>query len=90
MLESDHQRGHDGMSMTVSSQKVALVTGAARGIGLAVAKRFFAEGWSVALLDIEGKLLSESVEALAAPDRTLALDCDVSDAGAVADAFAGL
>jgi NAD(P)-dependent dehydrogenase (short-subunit alcohol dehydrogenase family) len=75
------------MLMTVSSQNVALVTGAARGIGLAVAKRFLAEGWCVALLDIEGNLLAESVEALSAADRTLALDCDVSDAGAVAGAL---
>jgi NAD(P)-dependent dehydrogenase (short-subunit alcohol dehydrogenase family) len=78
------------MLMTDSSQKVVLVTGAARGIGLAVAKRFLAEGWCVALLDIESKLLSESVDRLAAPDRTLALNCDVSDAGAVAGAFASV
>jgi NAD(P)-dependent dehydrogenase (short-subunit alcohol dehydrogenase family) len=76
--------------MTVSPQKVALVTGAARGIGLAVAKRFLDENWRVALLDIEDKLLSESVERLAVPDRTLWLDCDVSDASAVASAFASL
>jgi 3-oxoacyl-[acyl-carrier protein] reductase len=73
--------------MTPSPQKVALVTGAARGIGLAVAKRFLAEGWRVALLDIEGELLSKSVEALANAANTLSLQCDVSDASAVAGAF---
>jgi NAD(P)-dependent dehydrogenase (short-subunit alcohol dehydrogenase family) len=73
--------------MTASPQKAALVTGAARGIGLAVAKRFLAEGWRVALLDIEDELLGRSLEALAAPDHTLSLHCDVSDAKAVARAF---
>src|ERR1700712_6088702 len=71
-----------------ASSKVALVTGAARGIGLAIAKRFLAEGWRVALLDIEGELLWNSVEALAAPGNTLGLHCDVSDASAVVSAVA--
>src|SRR5579872_7377585 len=70
-----------------SSQNVALVTGAARGIGLATAKRFLAEGWRVALLDIDGQLLDDAVAAIANPDRTLALHCDVSDAAAIAAAI---
>ena len=76
--------------MAPSPQKVALVTGAARGIGLATAKRFLADGWRVALLDIEGELLRDAVAGLANPDDTLALHCDVSDAGAVAAAIATL
>jgi NAD(P)-dependent dehydrogenase (short-subunit alcohol dehydrogenase family) len=73
--------------MTPSSQKVALVTGAARGIGLATAKRFLAEGWRVALLDIESDLLESAVADIANPEHTLALPCDVSDAKAVAAAI---
>ena len=76
--------------MPPSPQKVALVTGAARGIGLATARRFLAEGWRVALLDIERELLEGVVASLADPDKTLALDCDVSDAAAVTAAIDAL
>ncbi|TKW78155.1 MAG: SDR family oxidoreductase [Bradyrhizobium icense] len=76
--------------MTSSTSKVALVTGAARGIGLATAKRFLAEGFRVALLDIEAELLKGAVAATGDPDNTLALHCDVSDAKAVAAAMATL
>jgi NAD(P)-dependent dehydrogenase (short-subunit alcohol dehydrogenase family) len=65
------------------SQKVALVTGAARGIGLATAKKFLAEGWRVALLDIEGELLGRAVAEIGQGETTLAMSCDVSDATAV-------
>lgn len=63
--------------------KVALVTGAARGIGLAAARRFLAEGWKVGLLDINGEQLGETMATLARPDDTLMLHCDVSDPAAV-------
>ncbi|MCP1839510.1 NAD(P)-dependent dehydrogenase (short-subunit alcohol dehydrogenase family) [Bradyrhizobium sp. USDA 4524] len=76
--------------MNPASPKVALVTGAARGIGLAASKRFLADGWRVALLDIEGELLRAAVAALKQPDDTLALTCDVSDAAGVAAAISAI
>lgn len=74
--------------MNTETQKVALVTGAARGIGLATAKRFLAEGWCVALLDIDSETLNRTYEDLAAPQATLALHCDVSDAAKAPAAIA--
>lgn len=68
--------------------KVALVTGAARGIGLATARAFLEDGWSVALLDIDGVAQEAAVATLALPTRTLALTCDVADEAQVAAAMA--
>lgn len=73
--------------MNTALQKVALVTGAARGIGLATAKRFLADGWAVALLDIDGDNLQKTFAALAMPQTTMALECDVADPEAVERAF---
>ena len=68
------------------SGRVALVTGAGRGIGLATARRFLAEGCRVALHDTEAGLLEGAMAAIAAPDETLALTCDVADAAGIAAA----
>ncbi|GJD61892.1 SDR family NAD(P)-dependent oxidoreductase [Methylobacterium frigidaeris] len=75
--------------MTAES-KVALVTGAARGIGLATAQLFLEEGWRVALLDIDGEAQGQAVAALDRPDHTLALTADVADPEAVAGAVAAI
>lgn len=76
------------MSSTVS--QVVLVTGAARGIGLATAKRFLAEGWRVGLLDIDAAGLEAAVAAIGKPEQTLALCCDIAEPQQVAAAFAAL
>ena len=74
--------------MTTDGSKVALVTGAARGIGLATAKRFLAEDWRVAALDIDGDILWPAVQALNKPGDVIGLHCDVSEASAVKSAIA--
>jgi NAD(P)-dependent dehydrogenase (short-subunit alcohol dehydrogenase family) len=55
--------------------KTALVTGAARGIGLATAKRFLADGWQVALIDRDATALGEAAADL---ENARAFVCDVS------------
>ena len=70
--------------------KVALVTGAARGIGLASAQWFLAQGHAVALLDIDAATLSAAAAALAPAERVLALPADVRDPAQVAQAVAAV
>ncbi len=59
-------------------ERVAVVTGGARGIGLAIARWFLAHDHAVALLDIDRATLAATEAALGLPDRVLALPCDVS------------
>jgi NAD(P)-dependent dehydrogenase (short-subunit alcohol dehydrogenase family) len=69
-----------------ASPRVALITGAARGIGLAIARWFDARDWRVALLDIDREQLQRTFSQWSRPDRALALHADVSDPDQVADA----
>ena len=56
--------------MTAEPKKTALVTGAARGIGLATTKLFLDDGWNVAMIDRDGPALSAALEGL---DNVLAV-----------------
>lgn len=64
--------------------KVALVTGAAMGIGLATAKAFAEAGAAVVMSDHDEQTLGKAVAVMeAAGHRVLAIRCDVSDAAQV-------
>jgi meso-butanediol dehydrogenase / (S,S)-butanediol dehydrogenase / diacetyl reductase len=66
------------MTTTPTDQPVAIVTGAARGIGLACAQWFLAHGYRVALVDVDNAELLKASAALPHQDRMLALHCDVA------------
>src|SRR6266404_283081 len=66
--------------MKIMEGKVALVTGAASGLGLATAKAFAEAGAAVVLADWNEKAVTSVAQQLAeAGHKTLAVRCDVSD-----------
>jgi 3-oxoacyl-[acyl-carrier protein] reductase len=70
--------------MTQTTARVAIVTGAARGIGAATAQRLARDGLAVAVIDIEESAAKATVRAIEAEGgRALAVGADVSDAAQV-------
>lgn len=68
---------------------VAMVTGASRGIGRALAEDLVSRGWRVAALGRDVELLA-GLAAASPPDQVLPLVADVTDRTAMAQAVAGL
>jgi NAD(P)-dependent dehydrogenase (short-subunit alcohol dehydrogenase family) len=66
--------------------RVAIVTGGARGIGLAVARRMVASGAAVSIWDMDPARAEESRAALAADGNVTAQVLDLTDEAAVAEA----
>jgi len=73
--------------MPTDSSRVAIVTGAARGIGAATAKRLASDGMAVGVLDLDASACAPTVDTItAAGGRAVAVGADVSDAEQVATA----
>jgi 2-hydroxycyclohexanecarboxyl-CoA dehydrogenase len=69
--------------------RVAVVTGGASGIGLGVAEQFIADGYAVAILDINDETISQAVDKLSSTGgRVAAIRADVTDRNQVHTAFA--
>lgn len=78
--------------MMLHTGKVAVVTGGARGIGLAIAKALAQGGADVALLDINGDGAKQSADTVAKEHsvRAWAAALDISDKNAVVEVFTRL
>ncbi|MFE1228490.1 3-oxoacyl-ACP reductase FabG [Streptomyces sp. NPDC059442] len=75
--------------MSRFTDKVAVVTGAARGIGAATALRLAEEGAAVAVVDLSADRARATVDAITAQGGTArAYGCDVADLDAVEAVFA--
>ncbi len=71
------------MTSTAMSGRTAVVTGGARGIGLAAAERLLADGARVALWDADAAALADASRRLNAGDRAVTATVDVTDPASV-------
>jgi 3-oxoacyl-[acyl-carrier protein] reductase len=72
----------------MSEERIAVITGAARGIGLAVAKRLAAKGDRIVGIDLQEELLKKSMASIGGGKKAIAIAADISRPEEVEKAFA--
>lgn len=91
-MQDDQGRGEETVAKAADGRvadKIALVTGAAAGLGRAIALRLAEEGASLVIADIEPKGLAETERLIAALDRpVLSVAADVTEEAPVSALFA--
>ena len=71
--------------MAEDNDKVALVTGGARGIGFTIAQHLISHGWTVTIVDFDADSGQKAVESLG--QKSSFLRADVTDYDQLAKAF---
>jgi NAD(P)-dependent dehydrogenase (short-subunit alcohol dehydrogenase family) len=78
------------MSTAFPAERTAVVTGAAsrRGIGRATAERLARDGWSLAILDVDGTGAEQLADELTGPVKAIGIATDIADEHSVEAAIA--
>lgn len=69
--------------MSLLEGRTAIITGAAQGLGFAIAEAFVAEGANVVLADVNEEAATAAAQKLGVGDRAIGVACDVVDLGQV-------
>ncbi|RDI55954.1 3-oxoacyl-ACP reductase FabG [Nocardia mexicana] len=71
------------MSRPLLQDRTAVITGAAQGIGYAIAETYIAEGARVVLGDLDADTVKQAAERLGGPGKAIGVRCEVTDSADV-------
>lgn len=69
--------------MTLTGQKVVLITGAASGLGWSLTQRYHAMGYVMVMVDVQAELLAQRAESLNDAEHVLSIVADITSQAAI-------